>query len=57
MYQDYITQQDCNFLWDKINEIGSYIEIEFSFILDGEGEDFLDWLESTHIVQDLRRFP
>lgn len=33
------------------------IEIELSFILDGEGEDFLDWLESTHIVQDLRRFP
>lgn len=27
MYQDYIAKQECNFLWDKINEIGSYVEL------------------------------
>lgn len=27
MYQDYIAKQEYNFLWDKINEIGSYVEI------------------------------
>lgn len=36
MYQDYIAKQEYNFLWDKINEIGSYVEIELRFILDGD---------------------